>query len=237
MKRYVIREVFDTLQGEGLRAGTRAVFVRFTGCNLWDGRPEHRDRGKGACALWCDTDFATGNQMTATELLSRMDAAWPEDGEPRWCVLTGGEPALQLDEDLLNALQNGGWKVAVETNGTVENEALQWCDWVCCSPKLGGGLVLERADELKVVLPGHVDPKKGWTEEDLVMLASVVKARYYIVNPMDPAGVPIATTHLLGNLPGAAPRFEGAMKTCLDFVRTHPNWRLGGQLHKLWHLP
>jgi organic radical activating enzyme len=167
-----------------------------------------------------------------------MDKAWPEaPGEQRWCVLTGGEPALQLDEPLLDALQNAGWKVAVETNGSVANETLEWCDWVTCSPKLGGNVVLEKADELKVVLPGHVDPKQGWTDEDLELLASVVKAGVKIVNPMDPCGDLVAQTHLLGNLPGAGGQFDTNMKRCLTFVQTHPSWRLGAQLHKLWKLP
>ncbi len=134
-----IKEVFCTLQGEGVRAGTKAVFVRFTGCNLWDGMPLHRDKGEGSCAKWCDTDFFKGKVMSTEDLLAAMHDAWGEGDvhDDRWVVLTGGEPCLQIDKELMEALQSEDWSVAIETNGTVANEVVsENADWICIAPKL-----------------------------------------------------------------------------------------------------
>jgi organic radical activating enzyme len=114
---YSVREVFDTLQGEGGRAGARSVFVRFTGCNLWSGLPDKRSLGRGACAAWCDTNFVSGEKMTAMELEYRMSLEWPKGPDQvgrrgRWCVITGGEPTLQLDEELVDLLHAEGWYIA-----------------------------------------------------------------------------------------------------------------------------
>ena len=168
MSRYGVKEMFSTLQGEGGRAGCRSVFIRLTGCSVWSGQPHHRERDseKGLCALWCDTEFTKGRPLDLDELIEAANGLWvPEEAVAgrRWVVLTGGEPALQINSDLVNGLHSAGWSVAVETNGNVVCPALVLCDHVCVSPKLlpsgspwpfiwdhlGGAI-----HEVKVVLPG-----------------------------------------------------------------------------------
>lgn len=243
---FSVAELFPTYQGEGRHAGRRAVFLRLSGCNLWDGVPEHRDRGAGACARWCDTSFATGFKRTPSEIVTALEGAWgdhPRAGgeERRMVVVSGGEPTLQLDDHMVSALQANGWYVAVETNGTVDSDALKAADWVTCSPKLGAGLALTEADELKVVLPGHVDPAQGWTEAALRDLARRVRAHHLWVQPMDPSDViEVEQTYLhaigrrapheiLGGLPG---RWEASVRACTDFIERNPTWRLSTQTHK-----
>lgn len=217
MSGYTIKEMFLTLQGEGMRAGTKAVFVRFTGCNLWDGHPDHRDKGKGACAQWCDTDFYGGSKLSRAELLADMNRLWPSSDEPRWCVLTGGEPALQLDEELVTSLQADGWSVAIETNGTRNTKAVALCDHICLSPKLGSDWdTLTRFDELKVVVPGG---NPGWSEEQLLLLAEHAgNARLY-VQPQD------------------GPDAHKNLRTAIAWVQDHARWSLSIQTHKLIGLP
>jgi len=247
VKSYVVKEVFPTLQGEGARAGTKAVFVRFSGCNLWDGHPEHRDRGAGACASWCDSSFADGERVAQDVLLRRMLVAWQKDkpaaGE-RWCVLTGGEPMLQVDRGLVSALRDEGWLVAVETNGSVDAEALELMRWVTVSPKRGAPWRVKRGSELKVVLPGaaqHHDP--GWTDEDLVGMAEGSAFEHYFVQPQDPVdrGL-VQVSHLAGNLredlrDSGHLAYRLHLERCVDFVASHPRWRLSTQLHKHVGLP
>lgn len=249
MSRFGIKEVFDTLQGEGARAGCRSVFVRFTGCNLWDGNPLHRDTGHGACAKWCDTDFAKGKVTDVDALLEQMDVAWPKSEaivgaqcNYRWCVLTGGEPMLQVNKGFIRTIRGAGWLVAVETNGTIENEALDLCDHVCVSPKLGSRLMVTKAHELKVILPGAVMGSEGWTDEALEALEkSGTWGRLY-VQPQDPllsptevevtllrrssAAVPDEVVDIGGHL------FALSVTRCQEFIQKHSHWMLSQQTHK-----
>lgn len=249
---YAIKEVFVTLQGEGARAGARSVFVRFAGCNLWDGNPDHRDRGKGACAKWCDTDFAKGKPYTATELLTAMTTAWgsqPSEHNQPWCVLSGGEPALQVDRLLLDLLHDAGWLVAMETNGSLdpkdaEGPILEHVDWLTVSPKKGAPLVRLRGAELKVVLPGVAPGQDGWTDDELVAMGRDWQdnwddnPRLYIQpqDPIDPSMVQVS--HLHGNLGATEVGFyEANLARCIDFIHKHPEWRLSLQTHKYVNLP
>ena len=208
---YAIKEIFHTLQGEGLMAGRAAVFCRFTGCNLWSGREE--DRAKAACDF-CDTDFVGtdggggGRFATAASLAAAVAAAWRGERERRFVVLTGGEPLLQVDEALTAALHDEGFTIAVETNGTQPLPA--GLDWVCVSPKGTGTLVVTRGDELKLVHPQlGVDP-----------------ARYlelafdsFLLQPMD------------------GPRARASLDACIAYCLANPRWRLSLQTHKLMGIP
>lgn len=150
---YAVNEMFYTLQGEGRNAGRAAVFCRFAGCNLWSGR--EADRAAAAC-WFCDTDFVGtageggGKFQTADELAAAMAGKWPADGE-KFCVLTGGEPALQVDGALIDALHAAGFEIAIETNGTIPLP--QGIDWICVSPKRGAALAVTSGNELKIVWP------------------------------------------------------------------------------------
>jgi len=157
---YAVKEIFYTLQGEGAQTGRPAVFCRFAGCNLWSGR--EADRASAICSF-CDTDFvgtdgtAGGRYPTPETLADRVAAHWPRNAPARFVVCTGGEPLLQLDPPLIAALHDRGFEIAVETNGTIAPPA--GLDWVCVSPKAGAGLVVERGDELKIVVPqAGLDP-------------------------------------------------------------------------------
>lgn len=259
MGRYGIKEVFLTLQGEGLRTGTKAVFVRFSGCNLWDGHPLHRDKGAGPCAQWCDTDFFKGTVTSTEELLAQMNAQWPSRTEERWCVLTGGEPTLQLDAELVTALRAEGWHIAIETNGTLANEALHGVHHVCLSPKRGTDwhniLGTCRIAEVKVILPGALALSGGgWAAEELTnMRAQVLHScaplrTEFFVQPQDPLvdGTP-EVTHLRRK---PEPLQEDAAQSrfleeyykvnvamCVGWINEHPEWRLSLQTHKTIELP
>lgn len=247
MKSYAIRDVFLTVQGEGTRAGGKSVFVRFAGCNLWDGDPAHRHLGKGACAKWCDTDFAKGTSTTLDKLVTIMGNLWPRAIGERWCVLTGGEPLLQVDQALIDALRNEGWSVAIETNGSVEPKfKLDTVQIVTCSPKRGAELKLTACHELKVVLPG--DPDQPWSDEELEALGFALhptNGRFVQPqDPTDPLAVQETYLHPLAMHPHPAEmvdkwkgEFEANVRRCLDFVRTHPTWRVGVQMHKYLRVP
>jgi len=243
MTTYSIREVFNTLQGEGARAGARSVFVRFSGCNLWDGNPDHRDKGKGACARWCDTDFFQGMKMTAEQLLAKMDEQWPAaEGTPRWCVLTGGEPLLQLDSALVCLLRDEGWRIAVETNGSMPFKELDVVDVVShltVSPKRGAPLVLKYADELKVVLPG--DEAQPWTDSELHALADQLAPMDLFVQPQDPIDSRhVQVSFLHGDkyrMDVGQAQYAANVERCIAFVKRNPHWRLGLQQHKMVNLP
>lgn len=218
-REYIINEVFDSIQGEGMRAGVRSVFVRFAGCNLWDGTPEGREKGKAACARWCDTDFRGGERLGLDALLARMDALWPlPERGLRNCVLTGGEPFLQVDADLIRALRVANWFTAIETNGTLDPDLdgihlARAVDWVTISPKKGAPLVLRWAHELKVVLP-------GWTDDELLQLAREGSYYHLRVQPLT-----------IGSL--LSPETRAHTERCIEFVMAHPEWAFGLQLHKL----
>jgi 7-carboxy-7-deazaguanine synthase (Cx14CxxC type) len=206
---YAVKEIFLTLQGEGMQAGRRAVFLRFAGCNLWTGR--ERDRAQAQCTF-CDTDFVgtdglNGGRYEAESLASKVDALWAA-GEGRLVVITGGEPMLQLDAALIDALHARGFEVAVETNGTLP--APQGIDWICVSPKAGTEVVQRSGNELKLVWPQQgidVDELAGWRFD------------HFLIQPMDCAERDAAST------------------AAVDFVLRNPRWRLSLQTHKLLGLP
>jgi len=213
---YSVKEIFYTLQGEGSHAGRPAVFCRFAGCNLWSGRES--DRAAATCQF-CDTDFVGtdglggGKFETAALLAERIASFWPDTQAgsrgQRFVVLTGGEPLLQVDADLIDALHAQGFEIAVETNGTVAAPA--GLDWVCVSPKAGSTLVQTSGHELKVVVP-----QAGFTEADLLAFEAM-DFQQRRVQAMDGAD------------PQARRRaMEWAVQWCLD----HPLWSLSVQTHK-----
>lgn len=204
---YAIKEIFYTLQGEGANAGRPAVFCRFAGCNLWSGRETDRDQ---AVCRFCDTDFVGtdgtlgGKYPSAEALAAQLAAQWPaSDAGPRFTVLTGGEPLLQLDTPLIDALHAQRFAIAVETNGTVA--APPGIDWLCVSPKAGSVLVQTRGHELKVVVP-----QAGLVLSELAALPF----DHHYLQPMDG--------------PLARPNTRWAIDQCL----ADPRWRLSVQTHK-----
>lgn len=203
---YAVKEIFLTLQGEGAQTGRRAVFCRFTGCNLWSGREE--DRAEAQCTF-CDTDFVGmdgtrgGRYPDADVLAAAVEHEWGPGREDRWVVLTGGEPLLQVDPALIEALHGRGFAVAVETNGTVEAPA--GLDWLCVSPKAGTELRVRSGHELKLVYP-----QDGAPPENFISLAF----ERFSLQPMDG--------------PNAAENTSRAVDYCLR----HPAWRLSLQTHK-----
>jgi len=202
---YTVKEIFPTLQGEGMHSGRKAVFLRFSGCNLWSGREQ--DRAVARCGF-CDTDFVGGTGYDDSGALAQAVAdRWSGEGEP-WVVVTGGEPALQLDEALVAALHERGFKVAVETNGTAPLPA--GLDWICVSPKANAELAVTRGDELKLVFPQSLA-----SPERFQSLAFT----YFLLQPMDGA-------ELKRNTRWAA-----------EYCLAHPQWRLSLQIHKLAGLP
>jgi 7-carboxy-7-deazaguanine synthase (Cx14CxxC type) len=202
---YAVKEIFLTLQGEGMQAGRRAVFLRFAGCNLWSGREADR---AGAQCRFCDTDFVgtdgeNGGRYEAEGLAGTVAGLWGEGARPL-VVVTGGEPMLQLDAVLLDALHARGFEVAMESNGTLA--AAPGLDWVCVSPKAGTEVVQRSGDELKLVWPQQgIDPEAvlGWD------------FRHFLIQPMDCADG------------------EGAIQASIDYVMAHPRWKLSLQTHKL----
>ncbi len=207
MNVYQIKELFYTLQGEGAQSGRPAVFCRFTGCNLWSGREE--DRSKAICQF-CDTDFRgtdgqNGGRYTAAQLVAQLNALWPQGiTAHRYVVCTGGEPLLQLDAPLLEALHAAGWEVAVETNGTIA--APDGIDWICVSPKAGTELVLTQGHELKLV-----HPQPGAEPERYQHLAFT----YFYLQPMD------------------SPQQADNTRACLHYCLANPQWRMSLQTHKI----
>ena len=209
---YLVKELFLTLQGEGRNAGAAAVFCRFTGCNLWSGREEHR---ASAVCKFCDTDFvgtdgAGGGKFANAEALAdAVEAAWTaSSSDQRLVVCTGGEPLLQMDRALIAALHERDFKIAVETNGTCDAPA--GLDWICVSPKAGAGLILRSGDELKLVFP-----QEGINPADLQDLAF----DHFYLQPMDG--------------PNRDANTEAAIAYCLK----NPRWRLSTQTHKYLGIP
>jgi 7-carboxy-7-deazaguanine synthase (Cx14CxxC type) len=206
---YAVKHIFLTLQGEGMQAGRRAVFLRFAGCNLWTGREQDR---AGAQCNFCDTDFVgldgeNGGRYEAAPLAERVASLWCE-GERPLVVVTGGEPLLQLDAALIDALHARGFEIAVETNGTLPAPA--GLDWICVSPKAGTEVVQRAGDELKLVWPqAGIDP-------DALALWDF---RHLLIQPMDCADG------------------DAALAASIDFVMKHPRWSLSLQTHKLLGLP
>jgi len=213
MRKYKIKELFYTLQGEGAQAGRPAVFCRFSGCNLWSGREQ--DRHKAICQF-CDTDFwgtdgINGGTFDTPDLLAKAIAEqWPDpdQGAP-YVVCTGGEPLLQLDEPLIAALHDIGFEVAVETNGTIE--VPEGIDWICVSPKAGAELVQQSGHELKLVYP-----QPG---AEPAVFANLNFDHFYL-QPMDSAGLT-----------------EQHTQQALAFCLKNPQWRLSIQTHKVLQIP
>jgi 7-carboxy-7-deazaguanine synthase (Cx14CxxC type) len=202
---YAVKEMFLTLQGEGLQAGRRAVFIRLAGCNLWSGREE--DRSTAICRF-CDTDFVGmdgdhGGRYQASGLADQAMNLWAGEGKP-FAVITGGEPMLQLDAELLDALHDRGFTIAVESNGTIA--APKGIDWLCISPKAGSQVIQRSGQEVKVVWPqAELDMREiaRWDFE------------HFLVQPMD------------------GPDLAANQRAAIDFVLANPTWRLSLQTHKL----
>jgi 7-carboxy-7-deazaguanine synthase len=204
---YTVKEIFFTLQGEGANSGRAAVFCRFTGCNLWNGKES--DRAHAVCKF-CDTDFVGvgpdgGRFPQAAALADAVASKWPEDDRTgtRFVVCTGGEPLLQLDAPLIEAFHQRGFRVAVETNGT--QPAPPGVDWICVSPKAGAELVLKKGNELKLVYPQRDAAPEKFEALDF---------DEWFLQPMDGPDREINT--------------QAAVEYCL----THPRWRLSLQTHK-----
>ncbi|MBN4667428.1 7-carboxy-7-deazaguanine synthase [Pandoraea nosoerga] len=209
---YTVKEIFYTLQGEGANAGRPAVFCRFAGCNLWTGREE--DRAEAVCQF-CDTDFVGtdgengGKFRSPADLVARIVALWPADDRAnRFVVCTGGEPLLQLDTPLIDALHAEGFRIAVETNGT--QAVPDGIDWVCVSPKADAPLIVTRGDELKVVVP-----------QDRQRLAEyeTLDFSHFYLQPMD------------------GPLRDINTKLAIDYCKAHPRWSLSMQTHKYLNIP
>jgi len=211
---YVVKEIFYTLQGEGANTGRPAVFCRFAGCNLWSGREE--DRVKATCQF-CDTDFVGtdgpggGRFDSALTLATAVAAAWPTPpslGGRSFVVCTGGEPLLQLDADLVAALHDFGFAVAIETNGTLLPPP--GVDWICVSPKAGAELVLRAGHELKLVFPQHGAEPERFTHLDF---------QHFFLQPLD------------------GPERERNTQLAVRYCLEHPQWRLSLQTHKFLGIP
>jgi 7-carboxy-7-deazaguanine synthase (Cx14CxxC type) len=206
---YRVKEIFYTLQGEGMQAGRPAVFCRFALCNLWTGREEDRHR---AVCRFCDTDFVGtdgpdgGVFRTAADLADAVAARWPagRDGTRRYVVCTGGEPLLQLDTAAVTALHERGFEVAIETNGT--RDAPGGVDWICVSPKAGAPLRLRAGDELKLVYPQPGAEPERFTD---------LPFTHFLLQPMD------------------GPDVAANTRAAIDYCLAHPRWRLSVQTHKI----
>jgi 7-carboxy-7-deazaguanine synthase len=212
---YTVKELFPTLQGEGAHTGRAAVFCRFAGCNLWSGREE--DRATAVCKF-CDTDFVGsdgdggGKFDTAQDLANAIESSWRSTSagpQQRYVVFTGGEPLLQLDEQLIEKLHQKGFEIAIETNGTIK--VPKGVDWVCVSPKAGSDLIVLQANELKLVIPQEGQDSL----EKLLARFEKMDYRNRFLQPMDGANLKINT--------------ELAISLC----QKRPLWRLSLQSHKL----
>lgn len=215
MAMYTVKELFPTLQGEGAHAGRAAVFCRFAGCNLWSGREE--DRATAVCQF-CDTDFVGsdgvggGKFETASLLADTIEEVWNSTlagPQQRYVVFTGGEPLLQLDTDLINALHAKGFAVAIETNGTIK--VPKGVDWVCVSPKAGSELIVLQADEIKLVIPqqGH------GSVETLLARFEKMDYRNRFLQAMD------------------GPNLQENLALAVRLCQKRPLWRLSVQTHKM----
>ncbi len=210
---YAVKEIFLTLQGEGVHAGRRAVFLRFSGCNLWTGREV--DRSNAICQF-CDTDFVgmdgeNGGRYDAAALAAKVAALWGDNSANRYVVITGGEPMLQVDDAIIDALHVEGFTIAIESNGTIAVHP--GIDWVCISPKAGSEVIQHVGDELKLVWPqpgSDVDAMEKWQFE------------HFLIQPMD-MGDEILNA--------------SSVSSATDFVMERPKWRLSLQNHKILGLP
>jgi 7-carboxy-7-deazaguanine synthase (Cx14CxxC type) len=207
---YLIKEIFYSIQGEGFYSGRPAVFCRFAGCNLWSGKEEGR---KTAICKFCDTDFFDydgpdgGNYPDASQLAKKLKSFWPQNNEKSvkpFVVLTGGEPLLQVDNLLINALHKENFEIAVETNGTI-NAPIR-IDWICVSPKAGAELFQQSGHELKLVFPqAGAEPEKY----------AGLDFHHFYLQPLDEPDLAVNT------------------KKALQYILLHPQWRISLQLHKI----
>ena len=212
MRSYSVKEIFYTLQGEGANTGRAAVFCRFAGCNLWSGHEE--DRAEAVCRF-CDTDFVGtdglngGRFSSATGLAKKIAETWTaKEVERKFVVCTGGEPMLQMDADLIDALHQEGFEIAIETNGT--RAVPPGLDWICVSPKAGAECVIQSGDELKLIYP-----QTGADPRDFEHF----EFQHFYLQPMD------------------GPDRERNTKLTLEFCMEHPRWKLSLQTHKLIGIP
>lgn len=209
---YSVKEIFYTLQGEGNHAGRPAVFCRFSGCNLWSGREEGRST---AVCRFCDTDFVGtdglggGKFSSASALAERINGLWPATfAKSKYVVFTGGEPLLQLDADLIEAMHDVGFEIAIETNGTIPVPA--GVDWICVSPKMGANLVVFKGNELKVVIPQAGQAMQEYAALDF---------EHFFVQAMD------------------GPLLAKNLNLAIEFCKSNPQWKLSLQTHKLLQIP
>ena len=209
MTSYHVKEIHLTWQGEGFHTGRRAVFIRFTGCNLWSGREE--DRSKAICQF-CDTDFVgtdghLGGKYSAESLIAVIASLWDGD-DPVYAVFTGGEPLLQLDDTLVTACKASNIIIAIETNGTILPP--DGIDWICMSPKANSEIILQSGDEIKIVYPQHgIDPL-DFESFDF---------QHFYVQPL--YGL----------------ETEKNTDLCRAFIREHPQWQVSIQTHKFLGIP
>jgi len=202
---YKVKEIYYTIQGEGFHSGRAAVFCRFSGCNLWSGREE--DRSDAVCRF-CDTNFwgtdgINGGKYSVEDLVRKIDELYDGGGQDKFVVLTGGEPALQVDEVLVDALHDAGYEVGIETNGT--KKLPRAIDWVCVSPKANTEIVVTSGHELKIVIPqDNMDPQ-SFVDMDFAH-------RY--VQAME------------------SEDWQSNIDHAVDFVKKNPQWRLSVQTHK-----
>jgi len=197
---YSVKEIFYTIQGEGINAGRPAVFCRFAGCNLWSGREE--DRATAQC-MFCDTDFVGGAKYKLSDLAKFIAGAWSESNCPKFVVLTGGEPLLQVDKQLIDALHAEGFEIAVETNGSIA--APEGIDWLCVSPKTPEWKQ-RTGDELKLAFP-----QPGMMPENV----DTAGFKYRLLQPID------------------GPHLKTNTEQAIAYCRRNPEWRLSVQIHKV----
>ncbi|MCH7981369.1 MAG: 7-carboxy-7-deazaguanine synthase [Proteobacteria bacterium] len=208
---YSVKEIYFTLQGEGAQTGRAAVFLRFSGCNLWSGREQHRAE---AVCKFCDTDFVGtdgpggGKFASAESLAEAITNTWPEKAvaSPKYVVCTGGEPLLQLDTVAIDALHEAGFEIGVETNGTVT--APDGIDWLCVSPKANAPVVQRSGSELKLVYPQNEDAAQPSEFADLDF-------EYFFLQPCDDENL------------------EANTRAAVGYCLQHPQWRLSVQTHKI----
>lgn len=207
---YSIKEIFYSLQGEGARTGRPAIFLRFSGCNLWNGREE--DRHQAICKF-CDTDFVGtdgslgGKYENARQLVEVLQSIWPEPSVPAYVICTGGEPLLQLDQELVDALHDVNFEIGLETNGTLQPPA--GIDWICMSPKSILQLAITQGDELKFIYPQQeLEPH----------LFEHLAFKHFFIQPKD------------------GPDLERNIRLSLDYCLNHPKWSLSLQTHKLLNI-
>lgn len=203
---YKVKEIYYTLQGEGYHSGKPAVFCRFSGCNLWSGREEDR---AGAVCKFCDTDFrgtdgVNGGSYSAQDLCDKIISLFPPSNEQVFVVFTGGEPALQLDEDLITVLHKHQISIAIETNGTITLP--QGIDWICVSPKADANLVITKGNELKLVYP-QIENRPEQFEK--------LEFDHFYLQPLDDVHQAI---HI---------------QECVQYCLEHPIWKLSLQTHKI----